>query len=685
MPSIIRKRDKKNLGGITPANLNLDPSLKHFGPFNKVSNEVQKDPTDEAARQHDIEYGKLGNQAYFRHNQADEQFIKDTEKDPRFIVQAGRKYFQAKKAISNALGTTMSNKRPYKRAALQNKLIKNNKAPPTPPPSPKQFKASESTNLPMQVDHPQAAALGSATSDNPGSGSALGSHADGIEVIPGHQKDDMGGNKTLRSSNSFRVYYANTASWGVVNLTTRNACASGPNVDYNQNDTEDASNTMTQIDTDWCYLPNNKLDLYVTPAQMSKFIMGGAIGYRVKKCGFKLYGIYNMNSYQSANTTFQGMEPAYGVIIEPNSIYPIPNQIGAGERVTQLNPNAAQDNFNYGDPFDMIKLQTGTAVAAKSQLNYLRPASYCIPYTLSDTSNTQDVINNTVADLTRHSQTTIIRNGDEFSWSWHNPDKRYINIYNPNYIDFASTTEENVRNFWPMQILDTEYQALTAQPWQGSLDANSRIWRNQNLHYTGGPQYPEMPPVLFKIPQLKQWASNATAPNFEMYMYIDYNIEIEFQYGDYTKIRNGPYCNGPYGAWNSGGFGAVKIQEALGNLRTHKYTASVKDLTVRQNNNPGYTQIYMNNPPQQQAQSFTTSAWDYSPTAPALLVSEKAAEKTIENRKAKIEEERQETINSLINDYPQVKKELRAVASDYDAEEIKKSFEAYKKNRPKKI
>lgn len=272
MPSIKRKENNKNLGGITPANLHLDSSLKHFGPFNKVSENIQKDPTDEAARQHDIAYGKLGFQAYFRHNEADEKFINAIKNDKRPIVQAGRKYFQFKKGLSKTLGINMPRRSPYSNRFRQLPSQRRKEAYPTPPPSP-----SQPLSLPggsMSTESTGTAALGATSIGNPGSGSALQSDSHGMEVIPGHQPDDMGTNKTLRSSNTFRVFYETKPAWSIVTAATRNACESGPNVDYNQNNVIDASNRVAEINTDWCYLPNNKLDLYVTPAQMSKFIMG---------------------------------------------------------------------------------------------------------------------------------------------------------------------------------------------------------------------------------------------------------------------------------------------------------------------------------------------------------------------------------------------------------------------------
>ena len=178
-----------------------------------------------------------------------------------------------------------------------------------------------------------------------------------------------------------------------------------------------------------------------------------------------------------------------------------------------------------------------------------------------------------------------------------------------------------------MQILDNAYKCLSSQPWQASINTTTGdIWRNQNLHFNPGAYYKEMPAVLMKIPKLVPYGTTGLAPNqpnFEIHFYIDYNIEMEFIYGDYSKIRNGPYTSAPYGTWNSGGYGSIKLHETIGDMRKNNVVAESIYLGSHQTNYDNtYSNVLARQPPQQQAVSYITSAWDFEQTVPAALATE---------------------------------------------------------------
>jgi len=86
-----------------------NPWHPHCGPFNAVSKKRSRDPVDEACRQHDIGYGKIGNKAYFYHNRYDDEFIKRLKTKKGFLPLFYRKVFEAKKALAPSLPEKMSN------------------------------------------------------------------------------------------------------------------------------------------------------------------------------------------------------------------------------------------------------------------------------------------------------------------------------------------------------------------------------------------------------------------------------------------------------------------------------------------------------------------------------------------------------------------------------------------------
>lgn len=78
----------------------MNPIHKHCGPFNAVSKKKSRNKVDEACRQHDIGYGRLGYKAYFYHNKYDDRFIDKMEKTKGFLPKVYGSVFKAKKAIA---------------------------------------------------------------------------------------------------------------------------------------------------------------------------------------------------------------------------------------------------------------------------------------------------------------------------------------------------------------------------------------------------------------------------------------------------------------------------------------------------------------------------------------------------------------------------------------------------------
>lgn len=78
-------KQKKLRGQSYKPNKGLVPRGYDFlGPFNDMIIGPGRNEADEAARWHDIEYGKRGKSAYFKNTKADEEFIKNTENTPGY-------------------------------------------------------------------------------------------------------------------------------------------------------------------------------------------------------------------------------------------------------------------------------------------------------------------------------------------------------------------------------------------------------------------------------------------------------------------------------------------------------------------------------------------------------------------------------------------------------------------------
>lgn len=94
--------------------MKYNPYHPHCGPFNDVNEYKSSNAIDEACRQHDIEYGKLGAKAYFRFSDADQQLLDRLYAEwPSLSNQAEREFvsgyiafFEGKKATTLIPGVT---------------------------------------------------------------------------------------------------------------------------------------------------------------------------------------------------------------------------------------------------------------------------------------------------------------------------------------------------------------------------------------------------------------------------------------------------------------------------------------------------------------------------------------------------------------------------------------------------
>ncbi len=97
----------------------------HCGPFNSlIKNKKSRDSFDEACRQHDLAYKKMGwKKAIVRHNWADDAFLKRIKNLPGIAPSVARAYFNWKKRNMYSLP---SNKR---KAIITNSIVKRHKGP----------------------------------------------------------------------------------------------------------------------------------------------------------------------------------------------------------------------------------------------------------------------------------------------------------------------------------------------------------------------------------------------------------------------------------------------------------------------------------------------------------------------------------------------------------------------------
>nr|AIU47679.1 VP1 [Bufavirus-1] len=84
----------------------VPPGYNYLGPFNQDFNKKPTNPSDKAARKHDLEYNKLikqGHNPYWNYNHADEDFIKETDQATDWGGKFGNFVFRAKRALAPEL------------------------------------------------------------------------------------------------------------------------------------------------------------------------------------------------------------------------------------------------------------------------------------------------------------------------------------------------------------------------------------------------------------------------------------------------------------------------------------------------------------------------------------------------------------------------------------------------------
>lgn len=509
-----------------------------------------------------------------------------------------------------------------------------------------------------QGDNPAITATASAEGGGGGAYGLKGSGNAGLEYIPGHQEDDLRQVMTLKTSNTFRAYYGQESNTNPTLTYMKNGVQTAYDAGKTGEQVTNISAILMQVTTPWKYIPNNRLDLYCTPGQMSRFINAGYTGYRVKRCGFKLYGVYNMQNYLYSNTTLQGADTAYCVVMEPkNKFYK--NQTPVNHSFDgQINPNPQQAGFRYGDIHENEFWRSNTT----GLTNDLVACKLNIPTSKLTVPSTDGEMSKIYMDATRHEAQVLVRNGQNYEWEWTNPDSRFINVYQHNFskaqldlpganpapeygaYDFVQSRDGGVtraggqnhrlRRNWPMQVLDDAYRKVNAGFWadcetgilvdEGQDPSLPTSWKNQALHYPGPSNHAMIPPVLIKIPNLAQKGSEEMKHN--VWMYIDYNIEIEFTRGNYTQIYNAPdgvvhggnedvkFYGGisDFGAKN----GYTQQAELTGEGFGHNFVSDRTDTTLPCNyfGNGAVERTTLDRaiPPQQQIGNAWPVAWDYT-------------------------------------------------------------------------
>lgn len=536
----------------------LSDRFKHVGFNKKISKHKSDSVSDEAARRHDKGYDKLikkNRRPYTHFNKYDQEFLDELE--------AG----QYKDLADYAIGTLASGIFKTKKALLPHDMPKSLKQiigskkrthqesedPDHEPYYTEEANMQHVEDVEMETTKTSAPLATSSASGSPtiatgeaantGAGGAaavegMGANG-GLETIPGHQPDSFSKPVTLKTSQTYRVFYDNaTNTADPVEQPNPNGVDGDPY--YAQSTVINDSNRLTEVTSDWHYIPNNNLDLYLTHAQISRFFNAGYTAYRVKKLGVKIYGMFNMQYYNISTNTLQGSATGYGVIIEPDNDYPFQNQTQAPYLFNRLvNPNPSQ-TFPVGDPWE---LSTALNVAPEDPIsNRLQPAKYLVPGQLLGESNADQWF----SDMTRHAKQSLIRNGDHYEWSWDNPDDSWINYYNPNRAFYNQDYSSHVREFGflPIQALNNRYVKSGRGLWQENTyvygQEQNIKWSNQNMAYCPI-QRPDkvIPPILFKIPKLINDIKDLPKINHSCWMYLDYSCEIEFFPPRPNKIYRG--------------------------------------------------------------------------------------------------------------------------------------------------
>lgn len=105
----------------------VPPGYNYLGPGNTDFNAKETNASDAAAKKHDLAYNSLlkeGHNPYIYYNQADEDFIKDTDQAKDWGGRVGNLVFRAKRAIAPALGTPKKKAKPNPEPSFSWKNIK---------------------------------------------------------------------------------------------------------------------------------------------------------------------------------------------------------------------------------------------------------------------------------------------------------------------------------------------------------------------------------------------------------------------------------------------------------------------------------------------------------------------------------------------------------------------------------
>lgn len=128
----------------------------HCGPGNQVAKYRSRSKTDEACRQHDIAYGKIGRKAYFYHNAADDRFIRKMEARGTHRSRFYANVFKLKRAIAPSLS---ENDMPKRGRSPIRTPSKRRSRPYSPPRTPRK-KTTKTANASTQTSAPRARSSG---------------------------------------------------------------------------------------------------------------------------------------------------------------------------------------------------------------------------------------------------------------------------------------------------------------------------------------------------------------------------------------------------------------------------------------------------------------------------------------------------------------------------------------------
>jgi hypothetical protein len=320
----------------------------------------------------------------------------------------------------------------------------------------------------------------------------------------------------------------------------------------------------------WRYLPNNNIFNYMKPKDIYPALMAGATDFRIKSLSLQLHGLYNMLHYDATGQiTIQQQPPAYVRVCMPGS--GVQNQrankaLASPDINLLLNPNARQD-FIHADPelAAAYGLPQGEVYG-----NKLHPCFHKVLLNPRPKPDGQDQVYTQqeaeqyvqrnweylFPDLERFATIQDLNDGDKFSWSWENKDKKWVNLSKAPLLQQPLTGESLVQSTTRDQF-QPSYKNMTAQTIRGFPTMHhsnvSDILLNVQDQITN-----EITPILISIPQLPNKASGQNVVH-AAHGYVTYKAEIEFKremngqvwtqaikYGDVKEISDGAGNRVPY-------------------------------------------------------------------------------------------------------------------------------------------